>query len=452
MTTNSNYKDGPPKGMKRPKIALCKTSFAGPVSGADEILLNYAVNLRQSGYEATVVLLYPPGADDQYFRRLKRAQVPVTVIITTSYLFSYFRALRNVLLSALFFLLLLKRAPEPLRRIWQNLLWIISRLHYRRCRLHFAKERPDLLHVFTPDAGAAFMIRAGSELGIPVLYHEMGTPNHLPLLKEYYARLERVLPLCTEVAALSPRLAIEWSERFPFLRSVSVLPLIMESYATFNLGPQATSDCTQTIFGFAARLEEGKGPLVLLDALAAVNREGPLAVARFAGFGPQLGEAKGRARELQLDETCEFVGHYTEPLGRTAFMNSLDVFVLPSLAEGTPNGIIEAMAHGIPVIATPVGGIPDIVDADSGILVPPGDAASLAEAMLLLARDPARRKAMGIAARQRYEELFSPAAVFPLMLQTYGRVAGNGHALIGVSENNHQHPWVEIQIKKRDGG
>ena len=142
------------------------------------------------------------------------------------------------------------------------------------------------------------------------------------------------------------------------------MPLIVEHSRTFHLGSQSSTDPEETVFGFAARLEEGKGPLVLLDALAEVNRQGPLAVARIAGIGPQLLEVNARVRELAIREACEFVGHYSEPLGRAAFMNSLDVFVLPSLAEGTPNSIIEAMAHGVPVIATEVGGIPDIIEAD----------------------------------------------------------------------------------------
>src|SRR5882762_9885197 len=118
---------------------------------------------------------------------------------------------------------------------------------------------------------AALMIRAGHELGIPVLYHEMGTSQHMPMLTDYYRRLEAVLPLCTEVAALSPRLASEWEVRFPFLPSVSVLPLIMERSKALNLGSPSQADADEIIFGFAARLEEGKGPLVLLDALAKVN-------------------------------------------------------------------------------------------------------------------------------------------------------------------------------------
>jgi len=291
---------------------------------------------------------------------------------------------------------------------------------------------------------AALMIRAGHELGIPVLYHEMGTSQHMPMLTDYYRRLEAVLPLCTEVAALSPRLASEWEVRFPFLPSVSVLPLIMERSKALNLGSPSQADADEIIFGFAARLEEGKGPLVLLDGLANVNRERTVAIARIAGVGPQWLQVKARARDLKLGDSCEFVGHYSEPLGRTTFMNSLDVFVLPSLAEGTPNSIIEAMAHGIPVIASEVGGIPDILGDDAGIGVAPGDSTALANAMLLLSNDPELRKKMGAAAQERYQKLFSPKVVLPLMLDIYQRVAGNSHAANAIaSSNGNRHPWAE---------
>ena len=425
------------------KIALCKTTVFGPISGADEVMLNYAVHLHQTGHDVSVVLLYPPSVDDQYLRRLELKGVPIHAIVLRSYLFAFLRLLRSLLSSALFFLFFVKRAPEGLRRIWQVAIRNVMRFHYRKCRDYFAQQRPDLLHVFTPDAGALLMIRAGHELAIPVLYHEMGTPHHLPPLNGYYHRLEKVLPLCTEVAALSPRLAAEWSVRFPFLRSVSVLPLIMEGSETQNPNlPSPNSD--ETVFGFAARLEEGKGPLVLLDALARVNRERMVAVARIAGMGPQLLEAKARARELALREACEFVGHYSEPRLRSAFMNSLDVFVLPSFAEGTPNGVIEAMAHGLPVIASDVGGIPDIIDADSGILVPPGDATALADAMVTLANDPKRRIEMGAAARERHQKLFAPTVVMPLMLKVYQRVTGNGHSQEMTRDNDYSHPWAEV--------
>lgn len=426
------------------KISLCKTTIFGPISGADEALLNYAVHLHDTGHDVSVVLLYPPTVDDQYLRRLQSKGIPVQTIVSRSYLFGLLRVTRSVLTSALFFLYFVKRTPAGLRRFWQVAIRAITKLHYRHCYAYFSAQRPDLLHVFTPDTGAAMMIRAGHDLGIPVLYHEMGTAHHLPMLDDYYRRLEEVLPLCTEVAALSPRLAAEWSNRYPFLRSVSVLPMIVEGFESKSVDSLQTDDTSGTVFGFAARLEEGKGPLILLDALARVNRDRPLAVAKIAGMGPQLLEVKARVRELDLRGACDLVGHYSDPRLRSAFMNSLDVFVLPSLAEGTPNGVIEAMAHGIPVIATNVGGIPDILDADSGILVPPNDARALADAMSALANDPQRRNEMGAAARERHQKLFAPTAVVPLLLDVYHRLTGNGHSGNNIPpDSNHLHPWAE---------
>ena len=253
-------------------------------------------------------------------------------------------------------------APSRLRSVWQIALDLISRIYYRECRAHFASLNPDLLHVVTPDVGAQLMIRAGHELGIPVIYQELGTPGHLPALDRYYRQLERVLPLCTEVSALSPHLATQWAERFSFLKSLSVVPLIVgdcdkgANHARHKVTGDVSDDRKREIvFGYAARLEEGKGPKVLVRALARLNSDQLLVNVRIAGLGPQLLEVKALTRQLRLEDVCEFVGHYSEPLGRNSFMRSLDVFVLPSLAEGTPNSIIEAMAHSLPVIAS-VGG------------------------------------------------------------------------------------------------
>src|SRR5438309_1878761 len=376
------------------KIALCKTCFAGPVSGADETLVTYALALHEAGHNVQVVLLYRCAEDDWYYVRLKNAGVPVGFVVARSFLYNLIRVTRNLLASALFFIFMMPRAKQFLRSIWQTLMAFLMRPRYRACYDFLKVARPDVLHVFTPDAGAALMIRAGHDSAIPILYHELGTSNHLPILDGYYRRLKKVLPLCTEVAALSPRLAAEWTARFPFLPSVSVLPLLITQSRAFNLVSPSPSEPDEVVFGFASRLEEGKGPLVLLDALAKVNCDRAVAVARIAGTGEQQAEVKARARELALGETCEFVGFYSEPLGRAAFMNSLDAFVLPSFAEGTPNCIIEAMAHGLPVIASNLGGIPDAVGDDAGILVPPGDASALAEAMLRLSKDPDLRKRM----------------------------------------------------------
>jgi len=118
-------------------------------------------------------------------------------------------------------------------------------------------------------------------------------------------------------------------------------------------------------------------------------------------------------------------------------MRSLDVFVLPSFAEGTSKSVIEAMAHQLPIVTTEVGGLPDLLTAGSGILVPAGNSFLLAEAMERLAVDVELRSQLGKQARKRYQQLFSARAVLPLLLRTYSRLACQS-----VADDEHEkHPW-----------
>jgi glycosyltransferase involved in cell wall biosynthesis len=202
-----------------------------------------------------------------------------------------------------------------------------------------------------------------------------------------------------------------------------------------------------TIFGYAARLERGKGPAELLQAFARLTDRCDGTYLRLAGVGPLSYSARKQSRRLGLDERVEFTGSYSTTVGRAAFLQSLDVFVLPSFAEGTPNSIIEAMAVGLPVIASSVGGIPDMVTTETGILVPPGDAAALEEAMHRLASDHALRTRMGAAAKRRYEDLYSPRAALPRLLDVYARVAhehGVGEASRHRVARDHRPQKVEL--------
>lgn len=424
------------------KILLCKSHFAGPVSGADETLVAYATHLHKRGYQLVVVLLYPPSNSDQYYARLKNAGVEVVSIVSFPLAHSVLRRVKALLFFFSRFIHLPAKPRHLGRNIWQRISQWVSLIYQKHCRNYFKRCHADLIHVLTPDPGAAVMIRAGAAAGIPVLYQELGTPQYLPDLEIHYKRFANVIPLCSEVAALSPRLAQQWGEKFLPSQPISVLPLLVEDrLCAHTQPPQSVAGVT---FGFAARLESGKGPMTLVKAFARVRLELANTSLKIAGAGTQERAVRALATELGVLDACALLGAYTDPEDKSAFMQGLDVFMLPTLAEGTPNSIVEAMAHGLPVIASAVGGIPDLITAETGILVPPDDTEALANAMMVLALDPELRVRMGQAARDRYEKLFSPQAVLPMLMDTYRRnVTRNSVSRAASSSQGLPHPWTE---------
>jgi glycosyltransferase involved in cell wall biosynthesis len=102
----------------------------------------------------------------------------------------------------------------------------------------------------------------------------------------------------------------------------------------------------------------------------------------------------------------------------------MDIFVLPSLHEGIPMAVLEAMAHGKPVVATAVGGLPEVIqDGVNGVLVPRGDHRALASACVALARDRERAATLGFRARQHVEDRFSHQQSGRMLLAAYRSVA-----------------------------
>jgi glycosyltransferase involved in cell wall biosynthesis len=422
------------------KILLCKSHLAGPVSGADETLIAYATHLHKGGHSLAVVLLYPPSNADQHYARLKQAGIEVITITSYPLIHIFLRNVKTLIFYCARFLQLTGKPRRYGRQLWQRILQWVSLIYLKPCRTYFQHCQAALIHVLTPDPGAAVMIRAGFAADVPVFYQELGTPHYLPELGIHYEWFAKVLPLCSEVAALSPRLAQQWSEQLLSANPISVLPLLVEdTYTVRSSQPRLQADIT---FGFAARMERGKGPMVLLEAFAQVRLKLANTSLRMAGAGPQQQAVKARARTLGVFDACAFLTPYTAPEDKSAFMHGLDVFVLPTLAEGTPNSIIEAMAHGLPVIASAVGGIPDLITPETGILVPPGNLQDLANAMMLLASDAELRARMGSAARARYEKLFSPQVVLPTLVNVYRRLARtNGHATAAPPTQLLTHPW-----------
>lgn len=154
-----------------------------------------------------------------------------------------------------------------------------------------------------------------------------------------------------------------------------------------------------------ANLIAYKGHRVLLEACAAVKAREPAFHLLLVGDGPCRGELERMAQALGLSGDVQFLGSRTDV---PAILSVADVVVLPSLSEGFPNAVLEAMATGKPVIATHVGGVPEmVVEGETGLLVSPGNAEALGAAILKVLQDPERAAAMGRAGRERVREQFS---------------------------------------------
>jgi glycosyltransferase involved in cell wall biosynthesis len=155
------------------------------------------------------------------------------------------------------------------------------------------------------------------------------------------------------------------------------------------------------VFAFAGRLTAQKALPSLLEALARV-RVGRLLL---LGEGPELPGLEARVATLGLGTRVRFLGAGDRDAVLRLFAGA-DVAILPSAWENAPHTVVEALAVGTPVIATAVGGVPEVVrDGVNGLLVPPGDADALAEALSRIGEDAAVRAALAEAAPRSVAEL-----------------------------------------------
>lgn len=159
---------------------------------------------------------------------------------------------------------------------------------------------------------------------------------------------------------------------------------------------------------YVSRMSFRKGPHVLLNAFQNIARERSDATLVMVGSGEMLPFLKAQAKFLGIEERVRFMGYVPDCLLPKLYA-SADVFVLPSTtAEAFGIVVLEAMASGVPVVTTTVGGIPEVVkESESGILVPPGDEAALAEAVLRLLSDKELAKKFGESGRKAVETRYS---------------------------------------------
>jgi glycosyltransferase involved in cell wall biosynthesis len=289
---------------------------------------------------------------------------------------------------------------------------------------HIRRERPDIVHTHTSKAGILGRL-AARMAGVPHIVH---TPHghvfyghfgrvtaHLFLtLEKYFASFtektvaltdgERKDYLDLEVGAADNILTIH--------SGVDVEEMIISDLDVAAKKKSLGVDPAAKLIGFAGWLLPIKGPGHLLSAMPAVLQEHPDATLVLVGKGNMEPALRQQADRLGLNEHVRFLG-WREDVRE--IMPLFDVFVLPSLNEGMGRVLVEAMAAGRPIVASRVGGIPDVVrHGETGLLVMPHDTLSLAESISMLLRDSAQAERMGAMGRLKCREFSLQAMIAKL--------------------------------------
>jgi glycosyltransferase involved in cell wall biosynthesis len=195
---------------------------------------------------------------------------------------------------------------------------------------------------------------------------------------------------------------------------VSILPNSIDTSAAGRALEEAAATAragfdlshADLVIATVGRLHRQKGLDTLLEAFRPLALEHPRGHLLLAGEGPERLALEGKARALGIADRVSFIGSVEAPW---KVLSAADIFVLPSLYEGMPNALLEAMAASLPVVATTVGAVPEMLEnGREGILVPPGEPQALTAALERLAWSADLRSVMGRRGFERVKRDFSP--------------------------------------------
>jgi glycosyltransferase involved in cell wall biosynthesis len=301
------------------------------------------------------------------------------------------------------------------------------------------QERPHVVHTHTAKAG--FVGRLAARLArVPVVVHTF----HGHVLHGYYGprktqllrRMERGLACLTDcIITVSEQVkrdlvtyGVATADR------IQVISLGLELDPFLDCGPNRGTfrhelqlNGGERLVGIVGRIFPIKNHHLFLEAAALVAREDPAARFVIVGDGTLRPALERQAQETGIADRVIFTGWRRDLPGIYA---DLDVLAVTSNNEGTPVSAIEAMAAGCPVVATHVGGLPDLIrEGETGYLVPPGDAPAVATALLRVLHQPEMARCMGETARKAAQERFSAQRLITDMEQLYLELLGRKRVL-----------------------
>ena len=269
-----------------------------------------------------------------------------------------------------------------------------------RTMLKILEERPDVVHGHAhwyTIAAAGLLQRLGIRPRLVFSFHTMPPGDRVARFRLIF---ERLLAKCDRVTFVSRSLEEQIRRLVRITAPSSILP------PGVPIPPEPGNNPHIRTIGFAGPLVWGnkaRGADILLTAMSELRKDVPDVRLVIAGSGPRQGDLIRRASELGISEAVAFLGSIDD---MSTFWRSVGLYAHVSLQEGLPLSLLEAMSWGKPVLATNVGGIPEVVhDGRNGLLVPP-EPGSVADGLKRLVKDPIFAQQLGQSARRTIKEAF----------------------------------------------
>jgi glycosyltransferase involved in cell wall biosynthesis len=291
----------------------------------------------------------------------------------------------------------------------------------------FRQHKPDVVQTHVLKANLYGTMAARFAKVPVVIATEMTLKDIAPTsLKRFRDRLihpmvSLIVSKCDRFMVTSQFIKNEWVDKKSENRfEVIYPPFNMEKYDAAIRKPKSSTGSTGKRIGFVGRLSEEKSVKTLISAIAIVARSYPDVKLSIVGTGPNEAELKAQCDELNLNSNITFEGYKSNSFES---LREMDVFVLPSRTEGCPIVVLEAMAMGLPVIATNVGGNPELViDGKTGYLVPVDSSECVAANIEKLITNRSLSRELGQNGKNRAFTEFHPASFTSKLQNLYSQL------------------------------
>jgi glycosyltransferase involved in cell wall biosynthesis len=282
------------------------------------------------------------------------------------------------------------------------------------------RERPHVVHANSSKAGVLGRVAAATT-GVPIRFftvHGWAFSAYSGLASLLYRFADRTMASLTTVTiCVSER---ELADGLQAGTCSAERSVVIHNAVDLAAAPRSRHDRATPRLIAVGRLKAPKDFLTLIRALAGLSNQGYEAL--IVGDGPDRTAVEAEIRRLGVEDRVQLAGERSDV---PELLAASDVFVLSSRSEGLPVSVLEAMAAELPVVASRVGGLAELVDdGATGILVPPGDEPALAQALERLVEDRELRQRFGAAGRARVESSFDLSAFRRAHLELYDRQLG----------------------------